>query len=154
MGPRKNGREGDARVSLARVFLAPIFFFLGPPSRAFFLAPIYFLAPATQATSHISIFTILVKTKINAVNFSQRAYQRRQLPQIFKGKIFIRSNRKKILRNSYYWYKYLQSREKKYSKINDRFLRPIHTKAKTWGAFHLGKNPGNFGGRKSGISDW
>ena len=25
---------------------------------------------------------------------------------------------------------------------------------KTLGAFHLGKNPGNFGGSKSGISDW
>ena len=24
----------------------------------------------------------------------------------------------------------------------------------TWGAFHLGKKPGNFGGSKSGISDW
>ena len=38
MGARKNAREGDplpSRVSLARVFLAPI----------------YFLAPATQATA-------------------------------------------------------------------------------------------------------
>ena len=25
---------------------------------------------------------------------------------------------------------------------------------KTKGAFHLGKKPGNFGGSKSGISDW
>ena len=24
----------------------------------------------------------------------------------------------------------------------------------SWGAFHLGKKPGNFGGSKSGISDW
>ena len=27
-------------------------------------------------------------------------------------------------------------------------------KTKTWGAFHLRKKPGNFGGSKSGISDW
>ena len=26
--------------------------------------------------------------------------------------------------------------------------------ANTRGAFHLGKKPGNFGGSKSGISDW
>ena len=45
-------------------------------------------------------------------------------------------------------------KDERKSILNNRFLRPIHTKAKTWGAFHLGKKLGNFGGRKSGISDW
>ena len=30
----------------------------------------------------------------------------------------------------------------------------IYIRQKILGAFHLGKKPGNFGGSKSGISDW
>ena len=39
---------------------------------------------------------------------------------------------------------------------NSRFrgFRETGWKEDPWGAFHLGKNPGNFGGSKSGISDW
>ena len=36
-----------------------------------------------------------------------------------------------------------------------KFLRLRQTRrSETLGAFHLGKKPGNFGGSKSGISDW
>ena len=37
----------------------------------------------------------------------------------------------------------------------DGYLRKRHLKSEVaLGAFHLGKRPGNFGGSKSGISDW
>ena len=36
----------------------------------------------------------------------------------------------------------------------DIIALPPWDKPNIMGAFHLGKNPGNFGGSKSGISDW
>ena len=33
-------------------------------------------------------------------------------------------------------------------------ISPLKSTIKTRGAFHLRKKPGNFGGSKSGISDW
>ena len=36
----------------------------------------------------------------------------------------------------------------------DSISNSLPTNEDIWGAFHLGKKPGNFGGRRSGISDW
>ena len=39
-------------------------------------------------------------------------------------------------------------------KCNIKYEYDLKTNQVTRGAFHLGKKPGNFGGSKSGISDW
>ena len=43
---------------------------------------------------------------------------------------------------------------KDYYKLSSTAAVVLQTYSETWGAFHLRKKPGNFGGSKSGISDW